>query len=69
MDTVQKHIYSNYHSPSSEPYRVYNDCSLNTQLIDHTGHRRESEEILKYKNILQKAKYEYFTTYHQFTAF
>jgi hypothetical protein len=23
MDTVQKHIYSNYHSPSSEPYRVY----------------------------------------------
>jgi hypothetical protein len=21
-DTVQKHIYSNYHSPSSEPYRV-----------------------------------------------
>jgi hypothetical protein len=20
MDTVQKHIYSNYHSPSSEPY-------------------------------------------------
>jgi hypothetical protein len=23
MDTVQKHISSNYHSPSSEPYRVY----------------------------------------------
>jgi hypothetical protein len=23
MDTVQKHIYSNYHSPLSEPYRVY----------------------------------------------
>jgi hypothetical protein len=23
MDTVQKHNYSNYHSPSSEPYRVY----------------------------------------------
>jgi hypothetical protein len=23
MDTVQKHIYSDYHSPSSEPYRVY----------------------------------------------
>jgi hypothetical protein len=26
MDTVQKHIYSNYHSPSSEPYNV-NTCS------------------------------------------
>jgi hypothetical protein len=23
MDTVQKHIYSDYHSPSSEPYRVF----------------------------------------------
>jgi hypothetical protein len=22
MDTVQKHIYSNYRSPSSEPYRA-----------------------------------------------
>jgi hypothetical protein len=23
MDTVQKHIYSDYHSPLSEPYGVY----------------------------------------------
>jgi hypothetical protein len=57
MDIVQKHIYSNYHSLSSEPYRV---CPA---FSPHVAPKHVLIEFKKWMCYIdgQKNKYSYFT--------
>jgi hypothetical protein len=45
--TVQKHIYFNYHSPSSEPYRVHD--TVRPRSSQHTEYARLITTTLVYK--------------------
>jgi hypothetical protein len=53
MDTVQKHIYSNYHTPSSETYRILFLCKANW---------KHSKAFTEMRNVIQgKHVFRYYT--------
>jgi hypothetical protein len=56
MDTVQKHIYSNYHTPSSEPYRVYLIRPATLGLGVYAGSNRNENQKQKEMFLGSKAR-------------